>query len=229
MFLIGGPAFSGTTLLALMLNQGKLVCLDEPDFHDPSQCHRAIPFLRTLFPDRPFPPQPAGRLTYSEAVELIVECERALGSHELGIKTNDRVLLGYFEACRSRGFPTIVIFRDIRDALVRPLPDWLTESRLNAHYRALWERRGEFNEWLRYEDLIATPELVLAKVSAVLKQPLAVKRTWTESDVHFPMLKLDRHDLLKEHRLADSRVGIWRTAGKQYSSETIETAHIMGY
>ncbi len=158
-----------------------------------------------------------------------MECEHALGSHELGIKTNDRVFLRYFEVCRARGFPAIVIFRDIRDALVRPLPDWLTESSLNAHYRALWERRAEFNEWLRYEDLIANPELALAKVSAVLKQPLEVKRIWTENDVHFPMLKLDRHNLLKENHLADSRVGIWRTSGKDYSSETIETARMMGY
>ena len=32
MFLVGGPAFSGTILLALMLNQGDIVCLGEPDF-----------------------------------------------------------------------------------------------------------------------------------------------------------------------------------------------------
>ena len=31
MFLVGGPAFSGTTLLGHLLNQGDLVCLDEPD------------------------------------------------------------------------------------------------------------------------------------------------------------------------------------------------------
>ena len=58
MFLVGGPAFSGTTLLAHLLNQGDLVCLDEPDFHDPAQSHRGIPLLRTLFPDRSFPDPP---------------------------------------------------------------------------------------------------------------------------------------------------------------------------
>ena len=54
MFLIGGPAFSGTTLLSLLLNQGTTVCLDEPDFHNPEQGHRGIPFLQTLFPHKIF-------------------------------------------------------------------------------------------------------------------------------------------------------------------------------
>ena len=47
MFLAGGPAFSGTTLLALLLNQGDLVCLDQPDFHKPEQRHRGIPILQS--------------------------------------------------------------------------------------------------------------------------------------------------------------------------------------
>jgi hypothetical protein len=34
MFLAGGPAFNLTRLLALLLNQGSLVCLDEPNFRE---------------------------------------------------------------------------------------------------------------------------------------------------------------------------------------------------
>ena len=58
MFLVGGPAFSGTTLLALLVSRGDLLCLDEPDFHDPKQSHRGIPYLQELFPDRLFPEPP---------------------------------------------------------------------------------------------------------------------------------------------------------------------------
>ena len=123
MFLVGGPAFSGTTLLALMLNQANIVCLDEPDFHSLSQCHRSIPVLRTMFPNTRFPDHPLRDLAFYEAVQLIHECESALGSYELGIKTCDRVFLEYAEVYRQRAWPVIGIFRDIRDALVRRLED----------------------------------------------------------------------------------------------------------
>jgi hypothetical protein len=49
-FLVGGPAFSGTTLLALLLNQPGVVCLDEPDFEKPAQAHRGLPVLQRRFP-----------------------------------------------------------------------------------------------------------------------------------------------------------------------------------
>ena len=85
MFLIGGPVFSGTTLLALLLNQGSLVCLDEPDLHDPAQVHRGIPFLQELFPAAVLPVHPGRRLTYEEATGLIERCERAIRARVSGI------------------------------------------------------------------------------------------------------------------------------------------------
>ena len=74
MFLIGGPAFSGTTLLALLSNPGRVICLDEPDFHNPEQSHRGIPFLKGLSSDKNFPERLETVLTYSKAVNLIREC-----------------------------------------------------------------------------------------------------------------------------------------------------------
>ena len=68
MFLIGGPAFSGTTLLTLLVNQDGLVCLDEPDFHNPEQSHRGIPFLKSLYPGKMFPAQPEQAIPYAEAI-----------------------------------------------------------------------------------------------------------------------------------------------------------------
>jgi hypothetical protein len=229
MFLVGGPALSGTTLLTLMLNQGDIICLDEPDFHNPAQGHRGIPVLRSRFPGISFPEMSGRELTYPEAVELILHCEAAIGSHQLGIKTCDRIFIGYFDVCRLRGFPVIAIFRDIRDALVTPLPDWLTEAALNDAYRLVWQHREQFNLWLRYEDLVADPGREIAGIAAVLGKPLEVKRSWAPSDVPHMMLKLDRHQRLKEGRLSTSRVGIWRSSGKKFSAETHETARLMGY
>jgi hypothetical protein len=229
MFLVGGPAFSGTTLLALMLNQANVVCLDEPDFHSLSQCHRSIPVLRSMFPGTQFPDHPKRELTYQEAVPLIESCQNALGSYELGIKTCDRVFLGYAEVYRRRGFPVIGIFRDIRDALVRRLEHWVSEDGLNRNYRLVWEHRNQFDVWLRYEDLISEPDREIARVSAALGRPLEVKRTWADSDVHLTMLKTERHQLLKENKLSASRVGVWKSSGKRFARETHRTAMIMGY
>jgi hypothetical protein len=229
MFLVGGPAYSGTTLLALMLNQANIVCLDEPDFHSVSQCHRSIPILRSMFPNIEFPDHPMRDLTYQEAVQLIEACEKALGSYQLGIKTCDRVFLEYAEVYRRRGVPVIGIFRDIRDVLVRQLPPWVSEESLNRINRIIWKRRNQFDIWLRYEDLISKPDREIARVSAAIGRPLEVKRTWAESDVQLTMLKSERHQLLKEHKLSSSRIGVWKSSGKKFARETHRTARIMGY
>jgi hypothetical protein len=156
-FLVGGPAYSGTTLLALLLNQGDLVCLDEPDFHKLKQSHRSIPVLRTMFPDIHFPDPPTRDLEYHDAVRLMERCEIAIAPRRLGIKTCNLVSLNYADLFRARQLPVICIFRDIRDVLVRPLPPWVTEDRLNWVYRLVWHHREKFDVWLRYEDLISYP------------------------------------------------------------------------
>jgi hypothetical protein len=229
MFLVGGPAFSGTTLLALMLNQGDLVCLDEPDFHNPLQSHRSIRLLRQMFPELSFPEHPGRRMTFSEATTLTEECERALYPRQLGTKTCNSIYLRYHQIYRRRGWPVIAIFRDIRDALVRPLPDGFTENGLNDHYRGIWQQRIMFDLWLRYEDLISDPDVAVSRISKVLGRPLSTKRNWDSKDVVHQMLKLDKHDLLKTLQVSASRVGIWRTSGKTFSSRSHETARLMGY
>lgn len=229
MFLVGGPAFSGTTLLALMLNQGDLVCLDEPDFHKLKECHRSIPILRAMFSDCHFPDHPLRDLGYAEAVELIKEREDAITPRELGIKTCDEVFLAYAELYRQRGWPIIGIFRDIRDSLVRPAEEWITEQRLNYAYRMVWERRNEMDVWIRYENLIEDPAREISRVGSVLGRQLEVKRNWAASEVHPCMLKTERHQLLKVQRLSSARVGIWKMAGKRYSRDTRRTARMMGY
>jgi hypothetical protein len=229
MFLVGGPAFSGTTLLSLMLNQGSTVCLDEPDFHNPAQSHRGIPFLQTLFPEKFFPERPDKPLSYSDAVRLIEACERAIHPIELGIKTCDRTFVDYGEIYKLYNYPIIAIFRDIRDVLVRPLPPWLDESRLNHAYRLIWRNLDMFDFWFRYEELVADAEPVLRRISALLNRPLRAIHCWGPEAVHEPMLKLDRHNLLKTGELSRDRVGIWKTANVSFSRETIETATMMGY
>ncbi|MGH7899786.1 MAG: hypothetical protein ACREQQ_17655 [Candidatus Binatia bacterium] len=229
MFLIGGGAFSGTTLLTLLLNQPSLVCLDEPDFHDPRQAHRGIPFLRALFPQRVFPDPPARPLGYEETVRLTEDCARAIEPLRLGVKTCDRPFLGLSRVYRRRGYPVIAIVRDIRDVLVRDLPAWVTEASLNASYRMIWREIGGFDLWFRYEDLVADPDAALASISAVLSCSLRAPRSWRPEAVQPTMLKLDRHDLLKTGRISAERVGIWKASGRRFERETHETAKLMGY
>ena len=229
MFLVGGPPFSGTTLLTLLLNQGNLVCLDEPDFHNPEQSHRGIPFLQNLFPDKSFPKRPQQPLTYLDAVRLIESCEQAIHPHQLGIKTCDRTFINYGEIYKLYNYPIIAIFRDIRDALVRPLPFWLNEAQLNYTYRLVWNLRQMFDIWFRYEELVTDTERVMRQISSVLNHPLGTMQHWDSDAIHYPMLKLDRHDLLKAGEISCDRVGIWKTAGISFSNETRETAEMMGY
>jgi hypothetical protein len=229
MFLVGGPAFSGTTLLALLLNQDELVCLDEPDFHDPAQSHRGIPVLEGLFPDRDFPARPQEPLAYDAAVELIEECERAIHPYDLGVKTCDWPFLAYAEVYERLGHPVVCIVRDIRDALVRPLPEWLTEQGLNERYRMIWARAQAADALVRYEDLVADAAAALGTVSAALGRPLTATLEWPAERVPRQMLKLDRHQLLQGGTISSSRVGVWRSAGRAFSDETHATARLMGY
>ena len=229
MFLIGGPAFSGTTLLALLLNQGDLVCLDEPDFDRPEQSHRGVPVLRRLFPDRVFPDPPPRRLDADESFRFIEECARAIEPFRLGVKTCDRPFVELARRYRTSGRPVIAIVRDIRDALVRELPEWVTEQSLNASYRLIWRELGGFDLWLRYEDLVADPEAALARIAPVLASTLRAPRAWTGDDVHPTMLKLDRHALLQTGAISRERVGVWKTARRSFTPETHETARLMGY
>jgi hypothetical protein len=43
------------------------------------------------------------------------------------------------------------------------------------------------------------------------------------------MLKYERHELLRSGTISKTRVGLWRDSGLVFSSETIETARMMGY
>ena len=229
LFLIGGPAYSGTTLLAFLLNQGKVICLDEPDFHDPNQSHRGIPFLKELFPHRHFPERTDEELSYREAVNLIQICEQIIHPYSLGFKTCNKMFIDYAEIYKALGCPVIAIIRDIRDALVNPLPMWLTEQGLNARFRLIWDHLNIFDYWLRYEDLIRNSQNAMEEISQILSHDLRVKNSWDPDSVHRTMFKDRRHDLLKSGRLNSSRIGIWRTSGKNFSEETHETAKMMGY
>lgn len=229
MFLVGGPAFSGTTLLAHLLNQGDVVCLDEPDFHNPEQSHRAIPRLRTMFPDAHFP-DPAGRtLDPVETVRFTEVCARAIRPRLLGVKTCDWAFLKLVPIYRQAGYPVIAIFRDMRDALVRELPEWVTEESLATVYRRIWHERESFDLWLRYEDLVVDPDAALARISPLLSRPLRTIHEWDPETVDPAMLKLDRHDSLIEGRISRERVGIWRRSGRSFAPATHETAALMGY
>lgn len=229
MFLVGGPAFSGTTLLAHLLNQNETLCLDEPAFEDPEQSHGGIPFLQRLFPQKQFPARPTVALSYPQALALIEQCQTILDPLDLGIKTCNWAFLEFAQVYRARGYPVIAIVRDIRDALARPLPPWLDEEGLNARYRAVWGALPSFDMWFRYEDLIRDPEMVFAKLSRVLGKNLVARRTWSSASVHPPMFKLDRHELLRGGALVTNRVGLWKNLGYTVSPLSIETSKLMGY
>jgi hypothetical protein len=229
MFLVGGPAFSGTTLLAHLLNQGDLICLDEPDFHDPEQSHRGIPLLRSLIPNRSFPDPPDRPLDPDETFSFIERCDRAIPDRRLGVKTCDTVFLDLVPIYRRAGYPVITIVRDVRDALVRDLPEWLTEESLVENYRKVWSAIDSFDVWVRYEDLVADPGAALARISPVLSRTLVAQPKWDPRSVEQAMFKLDRHESLASGRIGKDRVGIWRAAGRRFGSETHDTAALMGY
>jgi len=229
MFLVGGPAFSGTTLLALLLNHDDLVCLDEPDFQDPGQSHRGIPVLKRLFPNRTFPPKPTHPLAAPEGLGLIQQCHDAIAPFRLGVKMCDWTFIEYARLYRQLGYPLVMIVRDPRDALTRPLPAWVDEQALNERYRHVWSHRSLFDCVLRYEDLVRDPQGELNRVSHVLSCRLRTRIEWDGTRVPRQMLKLDRHDLLKSGSISQSRVGVWCTSGVKFTDETHETARTMGY
>ncbi|MDP9179503.1 MAG: sulfotransferase [Gemmatimonadota bacterium] len=231
MFLVGGTPFSGTTLLAHLLNQGDVVCLDEPDFHDSRQRHRGIPFLSRLFPDKAFPTQPERDLTYPEAVAVIERCEELIRPSTLGMKTAAWVFLEYAKIYRASGYPVIAVVRDIRDVLAgAPLPEWVGgEPGLNRAFRSIWMNLDLCDFWIRYEDLVTKPEEVFESLSTLLARDLEPVREWSAESVHDTMFKLDRHEMLRIGRISRTRVGIWKGSGRAFSDDTRMTAAMMGY
>lgn len=231
MFLLGGTAFSGKTLLAHLLNQGNVVCIDEPDFHDLAQRHRGIPFLSTLFPGKTFPAQPERSLSYREAVAFIEQCEEVIRPSTLGMKTAGWVFLEYAKIYRASGYPVIAVVRDIRDVLAEsPLPEWVGgEPGLNTTFRSIWTNLDLCDLWIRYEDLVTKPESALESISRLLACELEPLASWSAESVHDTMFKLDRHDMLRTGRISRTQVGIWRSSGRAFSDDTRMTAAMMGY
>jgi hypothetical protein len=230
MFLLGGTAFSGKTLLAHLLNQGQVVCLDEPDFHDTGQRHRGIAFLRTLFPDKKFPDQPQRGLSFQEGVELLQQCEEALHPSALGMKTAGRVFVEYAKIFRASNYPVIGMIRDIRDVLAEgPLPDWIDERKLNEGFRMIWTNLNLCDLWIRYEDFVVDPDNVLERISGFIERDLKPVSNWNVESVHSNMFKLDRHDMLRDGLISRERVGIWRRSGRTFGDDTAKTAEMMGY
>ena len=229
MFLVGGPAFSGTTLLAHLLDQDGLVCLDEPDFHNPDQNHRSIPVLAQRFPDRSFPARPERKLGYRDAFRVIEQCQEVIRPVRLGVKTANWIFIHYARLYRKSGYPVIAIVRDIRDALVTPLPEWITERQLNKAYRLIWRNVSRFDFWCRYEDLVNNPAAALEEISRVLRHKVQIRHSWGREQVAEEMLKLDRHRLLQQGSIQTCRVGVWKQSGKVFSRMSHRTAAIMGY
>lgn len=231
MFLLGGTAFSGKTLLAHLLNQGQIVCLDEPDFHDPAQRHRGIPVLRAMFPDKTFPDPVERDIPFSEAVAFIEKCQAVIRPSILGMKTAGWVFVEYARVYRASGHPVIAVIRDIRDVLTEaPLPDWVGgEPGLNRAFRSLWKNLDLCDLWIRYEDFVANPDEIFASVSRTLGCQLTRPSEWSAESVHHTMFKLGRHEMLRDGRISRDKVGIWKNSGRAFTEETMTTAAMMGY
>jgi len=228
-FLVGGTAFSGTTLLTVLLNQAGLVCLDEPDFQKVEQRHRGIPVLERHFPDAALPATPDRSLSYEEAFALFRECAAAVSPTRLGFKTCNYDFVAYGALFRDAGLPVVAVVRDIRDVLARPLRDGQTELLLNRKFRFVWENLGVARTWIRYEDLVGDAEATMARVLSILGHEGEARVEWAPTAVTDDMLKNERHDLLRQGSISSARVGLWRTSGTQFSAETMETVRMMGY
>jgi len=231
MFLLGGTAFSGKTLLAHMLTQRNLVCLDEPDFHNVAQRHRGIPELRKLFPEKSFPQTPDRSLDIDEAVKFLEQCEAVIHPVNLGMKTAGSTFVEYAPIYRRSGYPVIALIRDIRDVLAEgPLPDWIPGQReLSAEFRLVWENLNLCDAWFRYEELVTSTDSVIRKISALLGNEIDTRNVWTPASVSDTMLKLERHDMLRAGSISSGQVGIWRPANIQFDDEVHATAIMMGY
>lgn len=229
MFLIGGTCYSGTTLLTHLLNQEGVVCLDEPDFHNPEQAHRGIPVLQRLFPAVRFPPAPTTALSKKDSVDLMQECQHFLPNILLGMKTCNWSYVEYQREFQCRGFPVILLVRDIRDVLCRQLPSYLNEEKLNSAFRTVWNTRQHCSLLLRYEDLVADPDASLEKIAAILERTLLPKKHWKEDETLPHYYKNARHDLIKSGRVSTERVGIHKTSDVRISPLSVETAYMMGY
>ncbi len=231
MFLIGGAAYSGTTLLALMLNQNGVTCLNEPDFHDPDQSHNGIPVLQKLYPCLVFPPRTDERLSLREAFELMQTCQRLVQPNQLGVKFCNRPFLDFARLFRDAGLPVVAIIRDVRDALVRPLLPYVGGERgLIQRYREIWQSRDIYDEIVRYEELVTNPSQVVRSISSIIGCPLQTRDTWHPDDVLPSMMyPRYRHYLLKSGRVTGDRVGIWQTSGKQLDPDAHDLAGEMGY
>lgn len=211
------------------MNQEGIICLDEPDFHNPEQNHRGIPVLETLFPDEEFPARPEKKLSFPDAYRLIVQCQEIVRPFRLGTKTANWNFIKYARLYKRSGYPVIAIIRDIRDALVTPLPEWTSERKLNKAYRLIWKNLKFYDYWCRYEDLVMNPEDVMAEISRILRQKVELKRCWSPEHVYHGMIKLERHRLLEEGSIKTSRVGLWKNSGKTFHRISHRTAIMMGY
>jgi hypothetical protein len=228
-FLVGGSAFSGTTLLTLLLNQPGMVCLDEPDFQKPEQRHRGMPMLHRLVPDSVLPTPPDRRLSYEEAFDLFRVYAAAASPTRLGFKTCNYDFVAFAGLFRDAGLPVVAIVRDIRDVLVRSPDDQQTEHGLNRSFRFVWNNLGVARTWIRYEDLVRDATGTMSRVMSALAYDGEVRLQWEPSAVGADMLKYPRHALLRSGAISSERVGLWRTAGVSFSAETLETARLMGY
>lgn len=228
-FLVGGPAYCGTTLLAMMLTRPGVVCLDEPDFEKPAQAHRGIPVLRALFPGADLPVIEERPLGYREAFGVMMQCAAAVRPTVLGFKTCNWDFVSFARLFRALDLPVGLIVRDLRDALVGPLRPGLDEEGMNSRFRLVWQNRALASLVIRYEDLVADPRMVMAELVAALGQTVEASCSWDPRSVPRLMLKSDRHQTLLSGQVSASKVGIWKTSGRAWSPKTVETAHMMGY
>ena len=231
MFLIGGPAYSGTTLLALMLNQEGVTCLNEPDFHDPEQSHNGLPVLAKLYPDRSFPKRTDNALTLVQAFELMHTCQEAIRPDRLGVKFCNQIFVDFAHLFKEAGLPVVAIIRDIRDSLVRPLLPYVGGgSGLIQRYRTVWQERDLYDAVVRYEDLTTEASKVIGEISRAIDCPLTVRSEWHPGEVPGSMMyPRYRHYLLQSGRISRQRVGVWKDSGKRISTAAHELAREMGY
>jgi hypothetical protein len=100
---------------------------------------------------------------------------------------------------------------------------------MNQAFRSVWLNLDLCDLCIRYEDFVARPDDTFESLSRVLGRRVQPPVRWNPESVHHVMFKLDRHDMLRDGMISQSRVGIWKKSSCSFTAETRMTAAMMGY
>jgi hypothetical protein len=93
----------------------------------------------------------------------------------------------------------------------------------------VWGARRLYDDWVRYEDLVADPNTTLGRVVDALGLDQVPPIEWDPGEVPGAMFKSERHQALAHGRITEDRVGLWRRHDPRPSAAAHALAREMGY